>query len=285
MSRPSPTVTVMMDAARAAGRRLIRDFGEVENLQVSRKGPSDFVSAADQKAEEIIRESLEKARPGYGFVLEEGGEVEGLGQDPPLHRRSARRHAQLPARHSALRDLDRRLSARASCAPASSSIRCATRCSGPRRTRAPGSRTSACASPRAASSPRRSSPPASLSSASTAFEKFLDELVAVRSRSRRRAPLRLGRARSCLGRRRALRRLLGARPFALGHRRRLRSGAGSRRRDHRPQQVGSRARALSSPATPASRPSWSNASRARSRRKPPTACCGRNSGPSAGMLA
>lgn len=67
----------MMDAARAAGRRLIRDFGEVENLQVSRKGPSDFVSAADQKAEEIIRKSLEKTRPGYGFLLEEGGEVKG----------------------------------------------------------------------------------------------------------------------------------------------------------------------------------------------------------------
>lgn len=77
MSRPSPTVTVMMDAARAAGRRLIRDFGEVENLQVSRKGPSDFVSQADQKAEEIIRKSLEKTRPGYGFLLEEGGEIQG----------------------------------------------------------------------------------------------------------------------------------------------------------------------------------------------------------------
>lgn len=77
MSRPSPTVTVMMDAARAAGRRLIRDFGEVENLQVSRKGPADFVSAADKKAEEIIRKSLEKTRPGYGFLLEEGGEVIG----------------------------------------------------------------------------------------------------------------------------------------------------------------------------------------------------------------
>lgn len=77
MSRPSPTVTVMMDAARAAGRRLIRDFGEVENLQVSRKGPADFVSAADKKSEEIIRKALEKARPGYGFLLEEGGEVIG----------------------------------------------------------------------------------------------------------------------------------------------------------------------------------------------------------------
>jgi myo-inositol-1(or 4)-monophosphatase len=67
----------MMDAARAAGRKLIRDFGEVENLQVSRKGPADFVSTADKKAEEILRDRLEKARPGYGFLLEEGGVVEG----------------------------------------------------------------------------------------------------------------------------------------------------------------------------------------------------------------
>ncbi len=67
----------MMDAARAAGRRLIRDFGEVEALQVSRKGPADFVSSADMKAEKILREQLEKKRPGYGFLLEEGGEIKG----------------------------------------------------------------------------------------------------------------------------------------------------------------------------------------------------------------
>lgn len=77
MSRPSPTVTVMIDAARAAGRRLTRDFGEVENLQVSRKGPADFVSQADRKAEEIIHERLSKARPGYGFLMEESGAKEG----------------------------------------------------------------------------------------------------------------------------------------------------------------------------------------------------------------
>jgi len=77
MSRPSPTVTVMIEAARAASRRLLRDFGEVENLQVSRKGPADFVSAADQKAEEIIFDRLSRARPGYGFLMEERGAVEG----------------------------------------------------------------------------------------------------------------------------------------------------------------------------------------------------------------
>lgn len=60
-----------------AGRSLVRDFGEVENLQVSRKGPSDFVSAADRRAEEIIRNELTKARPGYGLLMEESGEVEG----------------------------------------------------------------------------------------------------------------------------------------------------------------------------------------------------------------
>ncbi|WP_204283328.1 inositol monophosphatase family protein, partial [Klebsiella pneumoniae] len=64
----SPLMTVMVDAARKAARGLKRDFGEVENLQVSRKGPGDFVSAADRKAEEVVRDALMKARPGYGLV-------------------------------------------------------------------------------------------------------------------------------------------------------------------------------------------------------------------------
>src|SRR5262249_24696096 len=77
MSRPSPTVTVMIDAARAAGKRLTRDFGEVANPQASRKGPPDLRSPADKAAEKIIHEKLSKARPGYGFLMEEGGSVEG----------------------------------------------------------------------------------------------------------------------------------------------------------------------------------------------------------------
>lgn len=77
MSRPSPTVSIMIDAAQAAGRKLARDFGEVEMLQVSVKGPGDFVSTADKKAEKAAFEILAKKRPGYGFLMEEGGAVEG----------------------------------------------------------------------------------------------------------------------------------------------------------------------------------------------------------------
>jgi len=77
MAQTSPTMNVMIAAARKAAKALARDFGEVENLQVSRKGPSDFVSSADIKAEKTIHEELSKARPGYGFVMEERGLVEG----------------------------------------------------------------------------------------------------------------------------------------------------------------------------------------------------------------
>jgi myo-inositol-1(or 4)-monophosphatase len=81
----SPIMTVMTDAVMKASRSLKRDFGEVENLQVSRKGPGDFVSAADRRAEQILRDALEKARPGYGFVLEEGGIVEGTDRSHRWH--------------------------------------------------------------------------------------------------------------------------------------------------------------------------------------------------------
>jgi myo-inositol-1(or 4)-monophosphatase len=77
MARRSALINVMTRAAERAGRALIRDFGEVEQLQVSRKGPADFVSAADHKAEKIVREDLEKARPGYSFLMEESGRITG----------------------------------------------------------------------------------------------------------------------------------------------------------------------------------------------------------------
>lgn len=83
MPRYSANLTVMLRAARAAARLLVRDFNEVEHLQVSIKGPGDFVSAADHRAEQVIREELSRARPGYGLVLEEGGVVAG---DSPHNR-------------------------------------------------------------------------------------------------------------------------------------------------------------------------------------------------------
>jgi myo-inositol-1(or 4)-monophosphatase len=73
----SALLNVMVQAARKAARGLKRDFGEVEHLQVSLKGPANFVSAADRRAEEILRAELAKARPGYGFHGEEGGYQEG----------------------------------------------------------------------------------------------------------------------------------------------------------------------------------------------------------------
>jgi myo-inositol-1(or 4)-monophosphatase len=73
----SALLNVMIQAARKAARGLKRDFGEVERLQVSLKGPANFVSAADRRAEEILRAELTKARPGYGFLGEEGGRHEG----------------------------------------------------------------------------------------------------------------------------------------------------------------------------------------------------------------
>ncbi|MGQ0527524.1 MAG: inositol monophosphatase family protein [Alphaproteobacteria bacterium] len=77
----SPNLNIMIRAAEKAGKSLLRDFGEVEQLQVSRKGPSDFVSAADRRAEEIIFTELQKARPGYSFLMEEGGAVAGENKD------------------------------------------------------------------------------------------------------------------------------------------------------------------------------------------------------------
>lgn len=71
MMRRTPLINVMARAAEKAARSLKRDFGEVENLQVSRKGPADFVSTADLQAQKILREELGKARPGFGFLMEE----------------------------------------------------------------------------------------------------------------------------------------------------------------------------------------------------------------------
>ena len=79
----SALLNVMTQAALKAGRSLARDFGEVQNLQVSLKGPGDYVSQADRKAEDIIYNELSRARPGYSFLMEERGAVEG---DDDQHR-------------------------------------------------------------------------------------------------------------------------------------------------------------------------------------------------------
>jgi myo-inositol-1(or 4)-monophosphatase len=73
----SAALNVMVNAAQKVGRRLVRDFGEVEHLQVSRKGPADFVSTADKAAEQMLFKELEKARPRYSFLFEERGAIEG----------------------------------------------------------------------------------------------------------------------------------------------------------------------------------------------------------------
>ncbi len=77
MAAISGLIRVMERAARKAGQRLRRDFGEVEHLQVSRKGPADFVSKADQAAERTLYDELRQARPDWGFLLEEAGEILG----------------------------------------------------------------------------------------------------------------------------------------------------------------------------------------------------------------
>ena len=78
----SGLITVMTRAARKAAPRLRRDFGEVEQLQVSRKGPADFVSMADKRAEQTIVDELRNARPDWGMLVEEAGEIEGNPDKP-----------------------------------------------------------------------------------------------------------------------------------------------------------------------------------------------------------
>ena len=80
MAIRSPVINVMANAALKAARGLIRDFGEVEQLQVSIKGPGEFVSTADLKAERTLKNELTRARPGYGLLFEESGES--AGSDP-----------------------------------------------------------------------------------------------------------------------------------------------------------------------------------------------------------
>ncbi len=75
MKLTSANINVMVKACRKASKVLIRDFGEIENLQVSLKGPGDYVSAADKKVEKILIDELQKARPNYSIISEEIGKI------------------------------------------------------------------------------------------------------------------------------------------------------------------------------------------------------------------
>lgn len=81
MARRSPLINVMVSAVMKASRDLRRDFGEVEQLQVSRKGPADFVTMADRRVEKLLYDELSHARPDFGFLMEERGEVKGERED------------------------------------------------------------------------------------------------------------------------------------------------------------------------------------------------------------
>tara|TARA_B100001013_G_scaffold269925_1_gene171206 strand:- start:584 stop:829 length:246 start_codon:yes stop_codon:yes gene_type:complete len=75
MKLSSANINVLVKACRKASKTLIRDFGEIENLQVSLKGPGDFVTASDKKVEKILIDELQKARPNYSILSEEVGEI------------------------------------------------------------------------------------------------------------------------------------------------------------------------------------------------------------------
>jgi myo-inositol-1(or 4)-monophosphatase len=92
----SALLNVMIAAARKTARALKRDFGELEKLQVSLKGPANFVSSADRRAEETLFQELSRARPGYGFLGEEGGHRAGA---PPISC-TAFRNSPSPSRSS-----------------------------------------------------------------------------------------------------------------------------------------------------------------------------------------
>ncbi len=81
MKSISANLNVMIKASEKAAKILIRDFGEIEKLQVSKKGPTDFVTNSDIKVEKIIIDELKKARPNYSFITEENGKIKNKDQN------------------------------------------------------------------------------------------------------------------------------------------------------------------------------------------------------------
>ena len=81
MNSISPNLNIMIKACEKASKVIIRDFGEVENLQVSKKGPRDFVTKTDKRVEEILIEELRKTKKNYSFLTEESGKIENQDKD------------------------------------------------------------------------------------------------------------------------------------------------------------------------------------------------------------
>ncbi len=233
--RLSAHLTIMANAAQRAAKQLLRDFSEVEQLQVSIKGPSDFVSQADLRAEAMIKQDLNKARPGYAFLMEESG---ASGSDnwtwrwvvDPLDGTTNFLHG-MP--HWAISiGLERRLpdgaielAAGVIYAPATDEMFWAEKGAGAfmndRRLRVSARRELSAGGFRDRHSLRGGAAPAAL--------RLRPHARHADAAGRRHPPLRRGRARPRLGRRRPLRRLLGDRRQAVGHRRRHPAGARGRR--------------------------------------------------------
>ena len=213
----SALMNVMIGAARKAGRSLARDFGEVEQLQVSVKGPGNFVSAADHKAEDILYRELSKARPGYWFLMEERGEVVGDDQThrwivDPLDGTTNFLHGMPMFAISIGLEREGEIVAGVIYNPITDELFTAEKGKGAylndRRRLRVAARKNLGDALVATGIPHRGRP---------GHVRFLREMQGSDHAGRRRAPHRLCRAGSRLGGRRPLRRLLGARHQAVGH--------------------------------------------------------------------
>ena len=228
----SALLNVMIAAARKAARALKRDFGELEKLQVSLKGPANFVSAADRRAEETLYAELSKARPGYGFLGEEGGAREGADKShrwivDPLDGTTNFLHGIPQFAISIGLEREGAIVAGLVHNPATDEMFLAEKGKGAflndQRIRVAGRKrladaVIACGLPHLGRGN---------------IELALKETCCHPAAGRRPAPLRRRRARSRLGRGRTARRLLGTRPQALGHGGRHDSRARGRRLRHR----------------------------------------------------
>ena len=242
----SALMTVMTTAAIKAGRGLKRDFGEIDELQVSMKGPGDFVSLADKRAEKTLYEELAKARPGYGFVMEEGGRVEGSDKShtwhiDPLDATTNFLHAIPMFAISIALEREGQIVAGVIYNPADDDMYVTEKGQGAfgrnRRLRVAGAHRLVAGAVRLRHSASRQVGPASALQGGACGGD---------DASRQRAPHGLRLARSRLCRRRPFRRLLGARPEFLGHRR----GRASDPRGRRLRDAAPTARPISSRPAP-----------------------------------